>query len=465
MHIVWTRNDIRLDDNPALYHACKNSKDVTVIYIATPKQWQRHDEAPAKLGFRSEALSSFRLNLANKGIAFSYYETEYYQNIPQLLADICHKLKAKHVWFNEEIPFDEKERDNAVVEALEKNQISCHPQSSNRIVNYTLLNQQGKYYKVFTPWYKAWLRYLDDHIPSLLPPPRSKGKDTNASTKPIVLPGSDDFRADIWPADEKKALQQTKTFINERVDDYIERRDYPAINGTSTISPYLASGIVSPRRCFDLIQQHSVSEGLDWRTSDWLRELAWREFYYYLMGVFPRLCKNRAFKPETEALEWEKSELALQAWKDGLTGFPLVDAAMRQLNRTGWMHNRLRMLTASFLSKLLLIDWREGEKYFMQKLLDGDFASNNGGWQWSASTGCDASPWFRIFNPYNQSEKFDPQGEFIRKMVPELADIKGKEIHNPSPITRQATGYPEPIVDYKFARARVLERFKNLPKK
>ncbi|VUD68939.1 Deoxyribodipyrimidine photo-lyase [Thalassocella blandensis] len=468
MHLVWLRNDIRLDDNPALYQAAKScNKAVTqqkmcAVYIATPKQWQIHDEAPAKLGLRSQALNDVRKNLGALGIPLYILETPKYAGIPALLQKFCDEHEVTDCWWNEEIPIDEKERDKAVAAHLQHHAVTTHECKSNRIVNHTLLNQQESPYKVFTPWYKSWVKHLALNIDLPHAKPDAVGKALKVDSSPIVLPGSDDFRSDLWPAAEKDALQRLETFVFEREQSYMQHRDIPSLNGTSTISPYLASGMISSRRCLAMIMQACGEQGRDWQGDDWLRELAWREFYYYLMQCFPKLCRNRAFKPETENLQWEKSAKALAAWQQGNTGFPIVDAGMRQLNQTGWMHNRLRMVTASFLTKLLLIDWREGERYFMQHLIDGDFASNNGGWQWSASTGCDASPWFRIFNPYSQSQKFDPEGKFIKKFVPELKDLNAKDIHNPPSKVRQHLKYPEPVVDYKFARERVLARFKEL---
>lgn len=468
MHLVWIRNDLRVDDNPALAQAANQAKKkgeaVAAIFIETPKQWAQHDEAPCKLAFRQAALVDLQKNLNKLGISLCVTSTHWFKQIPKLLSDICQKQKVTHLWLNEELPFDEKQRDISVQSAMEKLGIECHICNANRIVDTDILNQQGKPYKVFTPWFKAWVQ----HLASAPSTPTSKPKRVGESVEePSVeftsLKQDDAFRDDLWPATEKDAHKHLETFIFERSKDYISTRDIPSVNGTSKLSPYLASGLLGAKRCFAWVQQGCGEEGRDWQGDDWLRELAWREFYMYLMHHFPRLSKNRAFKLETEHLVWEENTKGLQAWKDGQTGFPIVDAAMRQLNRTGWMHNRLRMVTASFLTKLLFIDWREGEKYFMQKLIDGDFASNNGGWQWSASTGCDAQPYFRIFNPYSQSKKFDPEGKFIRKMVPELKDLNDKDVHQPPTKVLQHLDYPEPIIDYKFSRERALERFKALP--
>jgi deoxyribodipyrimidine photo-lyase len=194
----------------------------------------------------------------------------------------------------------------------------------------------------------------------------------------------------------------------------------------------------------------------------WISELIWREFYRHVLVGYPRVCKGRAFRPETEDVRWRNDETGFRAWCEGRTGFPVVDAAMRQLARTGWMHNRLRMIAASFLVKDLLVDWRRGESWFMEHLVDGDFASNNGGWQWAASTGTDAQPYIRVFNPTTQSRRFDPDGEFLRRFLPELADLPAPAVHDPTPEQRRARDYPSPLVDHAAARLRAIRAFESL---
>jgi deoxyribodipyrimidine photo-lyase len=258
-------------------------------------------------------------------------------------------------------------------------------------------------------------------------------------------------------------------FIKKRLDEYKDRRDLPGVDGTSRLSPHLAAGTISPRTCLRAaLDAAGWKEGdkLDPRRRDgaftWISEVLWREFYKYLIAAHPRLSMGKPFKPETDDIEWSYDEDELEAWKTGRTGYPIVDAAMRQLLQTGWMHNRLRMIAAMFLTKDLLIDWRLGERHFMQHLVDGDLASNNGGWQWSASTGTDAAPYFRIFNPESQSKKFDESGDFIRRFIPELRDVEAPDIHNPTSEQRESAGYPEPIVDHAEARERAIEAFKSL---
>jgi deoxyribodipyrimidine photo-lyase len=262
----------------------------------------------------------------------------------------------------------------------------------------------------------------------------------------------------IWPVAEKKILENLQTFCSERSPDYKAQRDFPALQGTSQISAPLAIGLISVRQC---LARLFMEQGDDiWQTDTgagcWLNELIWREFYYHLYYQMPHPVKGLSFKPLYDQLRWRNDRTEFEAWCAGKTGYPIVDAAMRQLNQTGWMHNRLRMIVASFLVKDLQIDWRWGERYFMQNLIDGDFASNNGGWQWASSSGCDAAPYFRIFNPSTQGERFDKSGEFIKHFVPELAGLEKKALHQP----HNVEGYPAPIVDHKQAREITLSMYK-----
>mgnify|MGYP001030158379 CR=1 FL=1 len=465
-HLVWLRNDLRSEDHPALYGACQaaatSGDNVTAVYIATPKQWQRHDEAPAKLALRSQLLTSLRSKLAELGIAFELLECPRYSDIPALLTGFVHHQGISALWYNREYPLDEVNRDEAVCAALSGQSVDVHPCDGDMLFAEPTLNGQGQPYKVFTPWYRDWVRKNEQLALPALPSPPPVGQPLAANSAPIELPGATQYREDLWPASEQHAQTLLGHFVINQLQSYGDQRDIPSIKGTSTLSVYLASGVLTVRQIFAAVVGACEASGHNWREDDWFRELGWREFYKNLMIHYPKLSRGRAFKSETERLHWQSDEQLNLLWQQGQTGFPIVDAAMRQLQRTGWMHNRLRMITASFYTKLLFMDWRAGEAYFMQHLLDGDFASNNGGWQWSASTGCDASPWFRIFNPTRQSEKFDPDGAFIRKLVPELADVPAKQIHCPPSAVRQACGYPEPIIDYSQARSAALAAFKAL---
>ncbi|MHC4092761.1 MAG: cryptochrome/photolyase family protein, partial [Planctomycetota bacterium] len=262
------------------------------------------------------------------------------------------------------------------------------------------------------------------------------------------------------------ARRRLRTFVSQRIEHYDEARDFPAKNGTSALSPYLAAGILSPRQCLSAALEansgrlDSGNKGV----TTWISELIWREFYRHVLIGLPRVCMNRPFRSGTDRLPWRCDEGQFHAWCEGRTGVPIVDAGMRQLAQTGWMHNRLRMIAAMFLTKDLFIHWRWGERCFMRHLVDGDFANNNGGWQWSASTGTDAAPYFRIFNPIIQSRRFDGNGDFIRRFVPELRGVPVAAVHEPHSGSCQSPDYPKPIVDRNTVRERVTKAFRQLPR-
>lgn len=457
--LVWLRNDLRLDDNPALSMA-QQQGPVTVVFVSTPAQWSDYGEAPAKLAFRAAALQDIADRLAAKSIRFEIVECGRFEAVAQHLLAMCLRLEIKQLWFNNETPLDEQRRDRKVSELLVANGVKVQQCGFDLLVSQPLLNKQGLPFKVFTPYYKRWLQELNHH--NQAPYPEPKAQSEACPPKALQLSWAGDFRADLWPAQEQAALQRLKRFCQQKLADYHTLRDYPAEPATSLLSPYLASGLLGPRRCLDTIRLCCAQQGREWQSDSWLRELAWRDFYRQLMHHFPHLCQGKPFKPSTDALRWTDNSAAYNAWCEGKTGFPIIDAAMRQLLQTHWMHNRLRMLTASFFCKLLFMDWRQGEQFFLRQLIDGDYAANNGGWQWSASTGCDSAPYFRVFNPTRQSQQYDPEGVFIRRFVPELASVSSPEIHDPSQALRQQLAYPEAIIDYRSARQHAIDAFKNL---
>ncbi len=337
-----------------------------------------------------------------------------------------------------------------------------------------VLTQQGRPYSVFTPYKRAWLQRLDDfqlkpypvdrYAHHLAPPPA----DERLPTLSDLGFGPTNLRELPLPTGMSGAQRLLQDFV-PRMAAYQEARDYPGRKGVSYLSVHLRFGTVSIRQLAALAAQQAC-EGCE-GAQTWLSELAWRDFYFMILWHHPQVL-TQSFKPEYDGVQWDEAPELWQAWCEARTGYPLVDAAMRQLLQTGYMHNRLRMVVASFLTKDLGIDWRRGERFFAQHLNDYDLAANNGGWQWAASTGCDAQPWFRIFNPVTQSQRFDPEGRFIRRYLPELARVPDAHIHFPAamkPVELAACGlrlgvdYPPPVVDHARARQRTLMRFSLLP--
>lgn len=458
-HLVWLRNDLRSLDNPALYHASQQGK-VAVVVAVTPQQWAEHNESDAKIGLRAGLIQTLSNTLATLGIPLYLIHTDTFSHLPNEITDFCLKQNIKHLWFNRDFPIHEQQRDQAVSQSLKSHNIDVHIQPADLIVPQAVLSQQGTPFKVFTPFFNRWVTLLAQQDLTPLPAPEQQAEPITPIS--LNLDWSKPFRNDLWPADQDTAKQRLWQFCHHKERHYQTGRDYPMQPATSTISPYLALGALGPRQCLEAIFYTCDQEERNWQDSIWLKELAWRDFYRQLMEHFPKLSMNQPFKPNTNFLRWRNNKDEFHAWCEGKTGFPIVDAAMRQLNQTGWMHNRLRMITASFFTKLLFADWREGEAYFMSKLIDGEFAANNGGWQWSASTGCDAAPYFRVFNPTRQSETYDKMGDFIRRFVPELAELEAKSIHKPSSEQRKKCNYPEPIIDYKPARLAAINAFHEL---
>lgn len=456
--LVWLRNDLRLSDHPAL-HGAQQQGDISIVIALTPAQWLEHNESSAKCAFREQLINDLQDKASTLHITVHILKLNRFSDCANAITSLCKEKKYQQVWWQNELPQHEARRDDNVEQALDKAGISCQRLAPDLFVSKPVFNQQGTPFKVFTPFFKRWLQMLSaqDRTPY---PDLEKQLEPSESTQ--TLTSKANFRSDLWPPELDAAKEQLWRFCHHKEKQYEADRDFPSMPGTSLLSPYLALGVLGPRACLEAIEYTSEQGNRDWKSSVWLKELAWRDFYKQLMGHFPDLSKSKPFKPETENVVWNEDQEAFELWCNGETGFPIVDAAMRQLNQTGWMHNRLRMITASFLTKLLLIDWRKGEQYFMSKLIDGEFAANNGGWQWSASTGCDAAPYFRVFNPTRQSERFDPDGEFIKRFVPELAPLKAKEIHDPTADLRAKVNYKAPIIDYKIARNLAIKAFEDL---
>ena len=464
LQVCWFRTDLRIFDNPALAQAIK-AGSALAVYIATPNQWQQHDDAPIKLDFWRRNLMELELELKRLNIELLIFSVADYSKIPALFAELHGKLAFKGLYYNREYPINERRRDELVDALLAERQVVInHYDDQVLLPPQNMLNRSGKPFKVFTPFAKALRRQVEDSNQVLTEPPKPlrgnalrlqfESISRRCEIADIPWPQAQTVWQDQWPAGELNAVTRLKKFVESRISSYAEARDFPHEEATSVLSPYLASGVLSVGTCWRSTEMIGENDG----KKAWRNELHWRDFYRYIMYHFTRVSMGRAFRESTNSVPWQHDEESFTSWCEGQTGYPLVDAGMRQLKETGWMHNRLRMITAMFLCKHLLIDWRWGERWFMQNLIDGDFASNNGGWQWSASTGVDAVPYFRIFSPVRQSQRFDPDAKFIRNYVPEIKNLHNKQIHEPE--NDNSLDYPTPMIDHKFARERAIQTFK-----
>ncbi|MFI8579597.1 deoxyribodipyrimidine photo-lyase [Ectopseudomonas khazarica] len=468
--LMWLRTDLRTQDNTALSEAMLSGPTIA-LYLITPQQWQRHDDAPCKVDFWLRNLAELQRALARLNVPLLIRHCADWSDAPAQLAEVCHQHNVCAVHVNEEYGVNESLRDQQVAAYLRQQDIAWHSHLDQLFFRPgSVLTRSGGYFQVYSQFRKVCYERLHSALPACIAPLRPQAPLTIASD-PIpdavagfTTPGAS--LRELWPAGEDAAQQRLQRFADEQVSEYDRQRDFPAQPGTSQLSAYLVAGVLSPRQCLHAAlsaNQGEFDSGNPGAVT-WINELLWREFYKHILVGYPRVSRHRAFRLETEALRWRDAPQELAAWQEGRTGLPLIDAAMRQLQATGWMHNRLRMVVAMFLTKNLLIDWREGERFFMRQLIDGDLAANNGGWQWSASTGTDAAPYFRIFNPISQSQKFDPDGHFIRHWLPELASLNKRDIHDPAAIGGlfAPSGYPRPIVDLSRSRERALSAFKDL---
>lgn len=468
--LVWFRRDLRDYDHAALYHALKAADRVYCVFVFdTDILGRLPDRADRRVEFIHASVAELRAALRNAGGDLIVLHGAAREEIPRL----AHRLAVDAVYSNRDYEPEAIARDAEVAAAVQVHDIEFL-QFKDQVIfeREEILTGAGKPFSVFTPYRNAWLRKVDDF--SLRPYPVDRYKAAlagpGASTMPTLaqLGFQRSNRNELGiPAGMSGGLRLFEDFL-DRIDRYRETRDFPALDGPSHLSVHLRFGTVSIRH---LARSAHRIEGSGAET--WLGELIWRDFYFQILHHHPQVARGHAFLARYDQLRFANDERLFRAWCEGRTGYPLVDAAMRQLNRTGYMHNRLRMVTASFLVKDLLVDWRRGEQYFADRLLDFDLAANNGGWQWAASTGCDAQPWFRIFNPVTQSRKFDPEGRFIRRHLPELAACSDREIHAPwlMPAGRQqALGieighdYPLPVVDHALRRVQALALYQSAGK-
>jgi deoxyribodipyrimidine photo-lyase len=439
--LVWFRRDLRADDHAALHAALRAGGPVHCAFVFDTEILDAlSSRADRRVDFIWKSVAELRQALETLGGGLHVLHGRAREEIPRLAA----RMGVGAVYANRDYEPQAIERDREVEARLARAGIAFHTRKDQVVFELDeVLSGAGQPYSVFTPYRNAWLRKLNEFFLGAYPVEKHAGRFARGGSPlpslaalgfepaPMALPAGASGAAKLF-ADFKR-----------RIDDYARKRDYPALKGPSYLSVHLRFGTVSIRR---LARFAWTRKGAGAAT--WLSELCWRDFYFSILAWRPDVV-DHAFRREYGALAWDDDERLWRAWCEGRTGYPLVDAAMRQLNTTGTMHNRLRMVAASFLVKDLGIDWRRGERYFAEKLNDYDLAANNGGWQWAASTGCDAQPWFRIFNPVTQSRKFDPKGAFIRRYVPELAHLDARAIHEPR----------DPVVDHAAARARTLARY------
>ncbi|KAI9224494.1 FAD binding domain of DNA photolyase-domain-containing protein [Blastocladiella britannica] len=512
--VFWFRKDLRTTDNRGLHRAWelavqgrKQQKtaagtrplagNLLTIYVVCGSQWHAHDLAACKVDLMLRSVRSVQSTLEspNCNIPVTVLHADSMQSVPDVVAAYCRRVGASALVVNAEYEVDERRRDEHVERDL--NAVRFVVEHDECVIPPGLVTTKdgSRCPVVYSPFRRAWEARVtaeNDQWTRLVPAPEpnppairslapelfgSKVPDPTAVDQP--LPGFErafdpavlaHTRA-AYPTGEIAAMQRVRTFASHAIKSYSVDRDFPALeNGTASVSAYLNVGAVSIRQCLAAARDanHDKIGAGDPGCVHWIQELVWRDFYRHIMVAFPRVSMNLPFKPETTRIAWTEGEQAQRyftAWKTGRTGYPLVDAGMRQLVATGFLSNRVRMVVAMFLTKDLLINWQWGERFFMHHQVDGDLASNNGGWQWAASTGTDSQPYFRVFNPMLQASRFDPDGTYIRQWVPELRNVTSNAaVHEPfaklSTAQFMRTGYPQPIVDHKVARERAIAAFK-----
>ena len=462
--LCWLRRDLRLTDNKALFSACEKSKQVFLTFIFDTNILNKlKNKKDRRVEFIFNSLQSINQHLKKQNSQILILHGKPLKLIPAL----CKNLNISAVFVNEDYESYAKKRDQAVKKKLNQQKTVFHSLKDHVIFGSEIKKEDGSAYRVFTPYKKTWLKSLQTqkHLKKYQANLQKISLIQKRKQKKWKLEdfGFQKTQLNI-PFGEKAGKNQLKNF-SQSIKHYHINRDYPYLNNSSLLSVHLRFGTISIRECIRFALKKSARG-----SKAWLAELIWREFYSMVLDQFPFVEKT-AFLKKYQNLKWNHSKTRFQAWRKGQTGFPIVDAGMRQLNQTGFMPNRIRMITASFLVKDLLIDWRKGEKYFAEKLLDFDLSSNNGGWQWCASTGCDAQPYFRIFNPITQSQKFDPKGAYIKLWVKELKDLNEKVIHFPLFYPKElpknfqlGKNYPFPLVDHQIQKQKALKLFKTAKK-
>jgi deoxyribodipyrimidine photo-lyase len=440
--LLWFRSDLRLRDNAALHAACRGADAVVPVFIFDPVILGAKDTGAPIVGFMLECLRELARDLAEVGVPLTFRHGEPVAEMRRLLRE----TSAVALYYNRDYEPMARRRDAAVEKLAASMGVEVRSFKDGVLHEAgEVLKGDSSPYKVFSAYRRAWNAKPKDEA---LPPARLPRQNGMSFPRSLPLPSAEKLgfklEINIAPGGENAGRQQLASFVRENLTHYAERRNLPALGATSRLSPHIRLGTVSVRTILAAARKSRARHPEAQRQIDtFIGELTWRDFYRQILWHFPHVA-DAAFRPAYDGLKWENDRRLFRAWCEGRTGFPLVDAGMRQLNATGWMHNRLRMITASFLCKDLLISYKWGELYFMQRLMDADLAQNNGGWQWCAGTGTDAQPWFRIFNPTAQTQKFDPKGDFIRRFVPEL----------------ETRDYPAPIVEHAKQRAKALAMFR-----
>lgn len=479
----WFIRDFRLKDNCGLSEAYakakKNDIPLVCFWINCPEQREAHGDSLFKHYYRMLSLNKLHEKLKDLNISLVTIDAPRRKDIVPLILNFLKKYGISHLFSNLEYEVDELRIAINLLETTIKQDIAYYPFHDSCIVQPGELKTKslGTQYAVFTPWYKAWVSYVNETRAKkktlIYPTPQKLDKSLELEEKPYFPEGDVDkkrFHKYHQLIGEDGADEALKQYImSTKIENYGETRDMLDDDTVSHLSVHISSGTISTRTILEeLFAANKLSrankadaQGI----SEWVRQISWRDFYKHVMCNWPYICMHKPFHLDLSHIEWEYDRHIFLSWCEGKTGFPIVDACMRSLNEVGYMNNRGRLIVASFFAKDLLIDWRNGERYFMLRLIDGDFASNNGGWGFAASTGVDPQPYFRIFNPLTQSERFDAEGKFIRRWVKELRDVKGKQIHEPylhpdSAAIAEKNNYPRPIVDHKKCRERAMERYK-----
>lgn len=463
MVIHWFRRDLRLDDNPALHAAWREGNGSMVpVFILSDWQGSHRWVGPARLETLCGSLRALANGLSALGRPLILRRGDALAELERLL----HETGAEALYFNRS-PDPAGRALEGRVAAMAKSR-GVRVQSFHEVTALepdAVLTQTGQPFRVFTPFSRTWMRLQP---PAPLPAPQPLAPHAILPCPAFLpLPTLADWglalTPSLPPAGEPAARRRMEAFFDEPVFHYAEERDLPALDATSHLSADLRWGTISPRRLIQRTQAaiaHAPTAARREGPRKFLGELIWREFYLAILWHWPEVLEQE-FQSRFRGLEWQAPGASLQRWSEGTTGFPLVDAGMRQLAATGWMHNRVRMVVSMFLTKDLHVDWRQGEAFFMRSLADGEIASNNGGWQWSAGVGADAAPYFRIQNPWTQTARYDPEGRYIKQWVPELKEVPASALAKP-PAARLAPGYPAPMVDHARQREITLERFRLL---